>query len=211
MKSWFFQVCRVAEPPSPWAGQGPPRSRSSVVRSYSTGQQEPRPYSPPTLPNNTSLLSSLQHQPDNSTSLLQDGSLEEDRSVEEDNLGQQDKMDIEVSPPSPSPPTSRWSQLLTKLNTSHVQGMESRRGLNNVSFTASWDCPQELQVQLFLLKKRFKAKISGLQLVSSRSAWRRCAEASASLSANSMTPCSSTLSRSVWKVSHKQNPWQHRV
>jgi len=107
----LLQVCRVAEPPSPWAGQGPPRSRSSVVRSYSTGQQEPRPYSPPTLTkNNTSLLSSLQQQPDNSTSLLQDGSLEEDRSVEEDNLGQQDKMDIEVSPPSPSPPTSReWS------------------------------------------------------------------------------------------------------
>ena len=108
-----------------------------MVRSYSTGQQEPRPYSPPTLPNNT--LLSL-HQPDNSTPLLQGGSLmglDEDRSVEEENLGQQDKMDIEVSPPSPSPPTSRWSQLPTKLNTSHVQGMESRRGLNNVSFTAS--------------------------------------------------------------------------
>ena len=108
-----------------------------MVRSYSTGQQEPRPYSPPTLPNNT--LLSL-HQPDNSTPLLQGGSmmgLEEDRSVEEENLGQQDKMDIEVSPPSPSPPTSRWiqTQLLTKL--SHVQGMESRRGLNDVSFTAS--------------------------------------------------------------------------
>jgi len=81
-----------------------------VVRSYSTGQQEPRPYSPPTLANNT--LLSL-HQPDNSTPLLQGGSLmglEEDTSVEEDHLGQQDKMDIEVSPPSPSPPTSReWS------------------------------------------------------------------------------------------------------
>jgi len=106
----LLQVCRVAEPPSPWAGQGPPRSRSSVVRSYSTGQQEPRPYSPPTLANNT--LLSL-HQPDNSTPLLQGGSLmglEEDTSVEEDHLGQQDKMDIEVSPPSPSPPTSReWS------------------------------------------------------------------------------------------------------
>jgi len=80
-----------------------------VVRSYSTGQQEPRPYSPP-LPNNT--LLSL-HQ-DNSRPLLQAGSLmglEEDNSVEEDNiLGQQDRMDIEVSPPSPSPPTSReWS------------------------------------------------------------------------------------------------------
>ena len=81
-----------------------------MVRSYSTGQQEPRPYSPPTLPNNT--LLSL-HQPDNSTPLLQGGSLmglEEDRSVEEENLGQQDKMDIEVSPPSPSPPTSRWTK-----------------------------------------------------------------------------------------------------
>ena len=78
-----------------------------MVRSYSTGQQEPRPYSPP-LPNNT--LLSL-HQ-DNSRTLLQAGSLmglEEDNSVEEDNiLGQQDRMDIEVSPPSPSPPTSRW-------------------------------------------------------------------------------------------------------
>jgi len=78
-----------------------------VVRSYSTGQQEPRPYSPPLLPNNA--LLSL-HQ-DNS--LLQGGrlmGLEEDNSVEEDSLGQQDKMDIEVSPPSPSPPTSReWS------------------------------------------------------------------------------------------------------
>ena len=77
-----------------------------MVRSYSTGQQEPRPYSPP-LPNNTSMLSLNQ---DNS--LLQGGSslmgLEEDNSVEEeDNMGQQDRMDIEVSPPSPSPPTSR--------------------------------------------------------------------------------------------------------
>ena len=78
-----------------------------MVRSYSTGQQEPRPYSPP-LPNNQTLLSLHR---DNSRPLLQGGSLmglEEDNSVEEDNsLGQQDKMDIEVSPPSPSPPTSR--------------------------------------------------------------------------------------------------------
>ena len=111
-KSWFktwSQVCRVAEPPSQaWSGQGAPRSRSSVVRSYSTGQQEPRPYSPPLLPNNpNSLLNSL-HQ--GGSSLM---GLEEDNSVEEeeDNLGnrQQDRMDIEVSPPSPSPPTSRWS------------------------------------------------------------------------------------------------------
>ena len=79
-----------------------------MVRSYSTGQQEPRPYSPPLLPNNpNSLLNSL-HQ--GGSSLM---GLEEDNSVEEeeDNLGnqQQDRMDIEVSPPSPSPPTSRWS------------------------------------------------------------------------------------------------------
>jgi len=101
----LLQVCRVAEPPSPWAGQGPPRSRSSVVRSYSTGQQEPRPYSPP-LPTNT--LLSLNDGP-----LLQSGSLmglDEDNSVEEDQDNLQDRMDIEVSPPSPSPPTSReWS------------------------------------------------------------------------------------------------------
>ena len=99
----LFQVCRVAEPPSPWVGQGPPRSRSSVVRSYSTGQQEPRPYSPP-LPTNT--LLSLNDGP-----LLQSGSLmglDEDNSVEEDQDNLQDRMDIEVSPPSPSPPTSRW-------------------------------------------------------------------------------------------------------
>ena len=69
-----------------------------MVRSYSTGQQEPRPYSPP-LPNNTML--SL-HQ-DNSPPLIQD-------SLEEDNIREslpQDRMDIEVSPPSPSPPSSR--------------------------------------------------------------------------------------------------------
>ena len=69
-----------------------------MVRSYSTGQQEPRPYSPP-LPNNTML--SL-HQ-DNSRPLIQD-------SLEEDNIREslpQDRMDIEVSPPSPSPPSSR--------------------------------------------------------------------------------------------------------
>ena len=99
------QVCRVSEPPvSPWSGQSAPRSRSSVVRSYSTGQQEPRPYSPP-LPNNTML--SL-HQ-DNSPPLIQD-SLEEDNNVEEENIREslpQDRMDIEVSPPSPSPPSSR--------------------------------------------------------------------------------------------------------
>ena len=77
-----------------------------MVRSYSTGQQEPRPYSPP-LPNNTML--SL-HQ-DNSRPLIQD-SLEEDNNLEEDNIREslpQDRMDIEVSPPSPSPPSSRWS------------------------------------------------------------------------------------------------------
>ena len=99
------QVCRVSEPPSsPWSGPSAPRSRSSVVRSYSTGQQEPRPYSPP-LPNNTML--SL-HQ-DNSRPLIQD-SLEEDNNLEEDNIREslpQDRMDIEVSPPSPSPPSSR--------------------------------------------------------------------------------------------------------
>ena len=76
-----------------------------MVRSYSTGQQEPRPYSPP-LPNNTML--SL-HQ-DNSRPLIQD-SLEEDNNVEEDENIRgslpQDRMDIEVSPPSPSPPSSR--------------------------------------------------------------------------------------------------------
>jgi len=103
----LLQVCRVSEPPSPWSGPSAPRSRSSVVRSYSTGQQEPRPYSPP-LPNNTML--SL-HQ-DNSPPLIQD-SLEEDNNVEEDNIREslpQDRMDIEVSPPSPSPPSSReWS------------------------------------------------------------------------------------------------------
>ena len=69
-----------------------------MVRSYSTGQQEPRPYSPP-LPNNT-MLSLYQV---NSPPLIQD-------SLEEDNIREslpQDRMDIEVSPPSPSPPSSR--------------------------------------------------------------------------------------------------------
>jgi len=104
----LLQVCRVAEPPSQaWSGQGAPRSRSSVVRSYSTGQQEPRPYSPPLLPNNpNSLLNSLHQQ--GGSSLM---GLEEDNRVEEEEDNQQqDRMDIEVSPPSPSPPTSReWS------------------------------------------------------------------------------------------------------
>ena len=117
-----------------------------MVRSYSTGQQEPRPYSPPTLANNT--LLSL-HQPDNSTPLLQGGSLmglEEDTSVEEDQLGQQDKMDIEVSPPSPSPPTSRWlkTQLLNNMPKFRIKHVRAGNGVPK----RTQQCPFYSQLRL---------------------------------------------------------------
>jgi len=95
----LLQVCRVSEPPTPWA---PPRQRSSVVRSYSTGQQEPQ--------------LSLCHT---------------------------DSMDIELSPPSPSPPYSReWSpeeestmELLQPVETALRNSRKSVVGQFSISLT----------------------------------------------------------------------------
>jgi len=79
----LLQVCRVSDSSgNSWASLQPPRSRASIVRSYSYGTPCPpcHQYSP---------------EPENRPPL---------------SLCSTDSMDIEISPPSPSPPSSReWS------------------------------------------------------------------------------------------------------
>jgi len=93
----LLQVCRVSDASgNSWSSLQTPRQRSSVVRSYSYGQQ----------PCNTYCLG--QQCRDHSPERGRQHDTEEWRPAL--SLCSADSMDIEISPPSPSPPSSReWS------------------------------------------------------------------------------------------------------